>query len=94
MAILRESRVAITVYLAMKDKTIAPAAQQKMADKLGAVAYEADARHLGIVDDFDNLVNLLLITISSAKHPEALKGLLNKKDLTPAPLRNDTKDYR
>lgn len=37
----------------------------------------------GIVDDFDNLVNLLLITISSASKPESLQELLNKADLKP-----------
>ena len=83
LAILRKSRVAITVYVAMKDKTVLRSAQEKMARKLGAVAYHAKARHLGIVDDFDNLVNLLLITIKSATHPDTLQELLNKENLKP-----------
>ena len=72
MAVLKEACMAKTVYLAMGDKTIKPAAQRNMTEKLGAVAYEANARHLGVVDDFDNLVNLLLITINNAQTPDNL----------------------
>ena len=80
---MKQSGVAITVYVAMRDKTVLRSAQQKMARKLGAAMYEANAKHLGIVDDFDNLVNLLLITIAHAPHPDNLQELLNKKNLTP-----------
>ncbi len=79
--------MAKTVYLAMGDKTIKPAAQRKMADKMAAVPYEANARHLGVVDDFDNLVNLLLITIKNAQSPENLQSLLGHKNLTPSAAR-------
>ncbi len=83
LTVLRDSHVAITVYVAMKDKTVLRSAQEKMARKLGAVMYRAKARHLGVVDDFDNLVNLLLITINGASEPDSLQQLLDKEDLTP-----------
>ena len=83
LATLRESRAAITAYVAMKDKVVLRSAQEKMVRKMGAVAYHAKARHLGIVDDFENLVNLLLITIDSASKPESLQERLNKENLKP-----------
>ena len=62
----------MTVYAAMRDKTIAPPKQLKMARKLGAVAYEAHARHLGTVTSCSSFILLANAVCERVRAPSPL----------------------